>query len=122
MYNRKANKDKKVYEVTINGKTWDKESIKNLLMTNDKAVYKALLLLCSFQTDEEKYLGTAKTYNRKGFNKLDAFTLTGFAKQIKSGKHLTERQLQTARYKLLKYANQILKYMKEKEEAKVTLN
>lgn len=124
MYNREADKPKKKKseEVIVNGKAWDRESIKNLIMTNDKAVYRALLLLYSFQTDEEQYLDVTKTVNGQGFNKMDTEILSSFARQIQGGRHLTEKQIQVARYKLLKYTGQILRYMKEREEQKVTLN
>ncbi len=54
MYNRTKNR-KKSKQVEVNGKLWDKEKLKDLLMKNDKAVMRALLLLYSFQTDEEQY-------------------------------------------------------------------
>ena len=125
MYDRtqaRVKTKKKSLEVIVNGKTWNKESIKNLILTNDKAVYRALLLLYSFQTEEEKYLEVTKTVNGKGFNKLDTEQLSSFARQILGGKHLTQKQLYVARYKLVKYSNQILLYMKEREENKITLN
>ena len=122
MYDRTQTKNKKnSLEVSVNGKIWNKVSIKNLILTNDRAVYRALLLLYSFQTQEEKYLEKTKTVNGKGFNKLDTERLSSFARQILSDKHLTQKQFYVARYKLVKYSNQILLYMKEKAENKVTL-
>ena len=121
MYDRTTKAKKKSLEVTVNGKIWDKESIKNLIFTNDKAVYRALLLLYSFQTNDEQYTGQTKAENGKGFNKLDAEKLSDFARQIKAGKHLTEKQMYVAKYKLVKYIGQILSYMKDRESVKVTL-
>lgn len=116
MYDR-TQKKKKELTVTVNGKEWNKEAIKNLIQTNDTAVYRALVLLYSFQTEEEKCLDNAKTINGKGFNKLDAEVLSSMARQVKGGRHLTERQMYVARPKLMKYAGQILNHMKAKQEA-----
>ena len=122
MYDRTQKKSKKSIIVIVNGKEWDKESIKKLIQTNDKAVYRALVLLYSFQTDEEKNTDNVKTVNGKGFNKLDAEILSSMARQVKSGRHLTDKQMYVARPKLMKYAGQILNYMKTKEEQKTLAN
>lgn len=122
MYDRTQKKSKKSIIVVVNGKEWDKESIKKLIQTNDKAVYRALVLLYSFQTDEEKNTDKVKTVNGKGFNKLDAEILSSMARQVKSGRHLTDKQMYVARPKLMKYAGQILNYMKTKEEQKTLAN
>lgn len=118
MYDRaKAEKKKKKSEqVIVNGKVWDKESIKDLLDRNDKAVYKAILLLYSFQTDEEKYRGVTKTINGKGFNKFDVEILSSYAMQLRRGQELSVKQMYTARPKIKKYAGQIISYMKSKQE------
>ena len=122
MYDRTQKKSKKSIVVVVNGKEWDKESIKKLIQTNDKAVYRALVLLYSFQTDEEKNTDKVKTVNGKGFNKLDAEILSSMARQVKSGRHLSDKQMYVARPKLMKYAGQILNYMKTKEEQKTLVN
>ena len=122
MYDRTQKKSKKSIIVIVNGKEWDKESIKKLIQTNDKAVYRALVLLYSFQTDEEKNTDKVKTVNGKGFNKLDAEILSSMARQVKSGRHLTDKQMYVARPKLMKYAGQILNYMKTREEQKTLAN
>ena len=115
MYDRaKDNKKKKSEQVIVGGKVWDKESLKDLLNRNDKAVYRAILLIYSFQTDEEKYIGTTKTVNGKGFNKFDVEVLSSFAVQLRRGQELTPKQMYIARPKIKKYVGQILEYMKEK--------
>jgi hypothetical protein len=122
MFDRtKAEKKKKKSEqVIVNGKTWDKESIRDLLDRNDKAVYRAILLIYSFQTDEEKYTGVTKTVNGKGFNKMDVEILSSYAMQLKQGRELTLKQMYVARPKIKKYAGQIISYMKQREEEKET--
>ena len=118
MYDRVKDqkKKKKSEQVIVNGKTWDKESLKDLLDRNDKAVYRAILLIYSFQTDEEKYMGTTKTVNGKGFSKFDVEVLSSFAMQLRRGQELTLKQMYVARPKIKKYVGQILQYMKNKEE------
>ena len=116
MYDRTKDtaKKKKSEQVIINGKAWDKESLKELLDRNDKAVYRAILLIYSFQTDEEKYIGATKTVNGKGFSKFDVEVLSSFAMQLRRGQELTLKQMYVARPKIKKYVGQILQYMKEK--------
>ena len=116
MYDRTKDitKKKKSEQVIVNGKAWDKESLKELLDRNDKAVYRAILLIYSFQTDEEKYMGATKTVNGKGFSKFDVEVLSSFAMQLRRGQELTLKQMYIARPKIKKYVGQILQYMKEK--------
>ena len=113
MYNRTKNR-KKSKQVEVNGKLWDKEKLKDLLMKNDKAVMRALLLLYSFQTDEEQYSSMTSIKNNKGFNMWDAEILTPLAKQVKEGIGLSNKQLYVARAKILKYVGQIFRYMQAK--------
>jgi hypothetical protein len=118
MYDRtKAEKKKKKSEqVVVNGKAWDKESIRDLLDRNDKAVYRAILLIYSFQTDEEKYIGATKTVNGKGFSKFDVEIRSSYAMQLRRGQELSVKQMYMARPKIKKYAGQIISYMKSKQE------
>lgn len=119
MYDRTKDqkKKKKSEQVIVNGKAWDKESLKDLLDRNDKAVYRAILLIYSFQTDEEKYMGTTKTVNGRGFSKFDVEVLSSFAMQLRRGQELTLKQMYVARPKIKKYVGQILQYMKDREES-----
>jgi hypothetical protein len=119
MYDRVKDqkKEKKSEQVIVKSKTWDKESLKDLLDRNDKAVYRAILLIYSFQTDEEKYMGTTKTVNGKGFSKFDVEVLSSFAMQLRRGQELTLKQMYVARPKIKKYVGQILQYMKDREES-----
>ena len=115
MYDRTKDlkKKRKSEQVTVKGKVWDKESIKDLLDRNDQAVYRAILLIYSFQTDEEKYLSSTKTVNGKGFSKFDVEILSNYAMQLRRGQELSTKQMYIARPKIKKYAGQILQYMKE---------
>ena len=109
-------KKKKSEQVIVKGKVWDKESIKDLLDRNDQAVYRAILLIYSFQTDEEKYKGVTKTVNGKGFSKFDVEVLSSYAMQLRRGQELSLKQMYVARPKIKKYAGQIIQYMKEQNE------
>ena len=120
MYDRTNDlkKKKKSEQVIVNGKAWDKESLRDLLDRNDKAVYRAILLIYSFQTDEEKYKGVTKTVNGKGFSKFDVEVLSSYAMQLRRGQELSLKQMYAARPKIKKYVGQILQYMKDREENK----
>ena len=118
MYDRTKDlkKKKKSEQVIVNRKTWDKKSLRDLLDRNDKAVYRAILLIYSFQTDEEKYMGATKTVNGKGFSKFDVEVLSSYAMQLRRGQELSLKQMYVARPKIKKYVGQILEYMKAREE------
>lgn len=88
-----------------------KESIKEKLSTNVKWIEKALILLYSHQTEEEKEEGVTTQENHKGFNYNDALILSQFAILIMTGSTLTEYQLEIAKEKLPKYWKQILLYI-----------
>ena len=118
MYDRTKDikKKKKSGQVIVNGKAWDKDSLRDLLDKNDEAVRRAILLIYSFQTDEEKYKGVTKTINGKGFSKFDVEVLSSFAMQLRRGQELSLKQMYVARPKIKKYVGQILQYMKDKAE------
>ena len=122
MYDRTKEKKKKSNkQVIVNGKAWDKETLIDLLKRNDKAVERAILLIYSFQTEEEKYAEMTGIKNNKGFNMYDAEVMSSMAKQLQKGIHLTCKQMYVARPKIQKYTKQILNYMKEKENLKNNL-
>ena len=93
-----------------NGKYWSKNDIKSLLIRNDKAVKKALLIIYNYQTDSEKSNEETIEQNGVGFSGADALILTSFANQLKY-KDLSEKQMIILRKKMIKYAGQILNYM-----------
>ena len=117
MYNR--DKDKKKTKVEVKGVLWDIPKLKDLLMRNNKAIERAVLLLYSFQTYEERTYGHTETNNGVGFNRLDANILSSFAEQLNKGYHLSEKQIAIARPKILKYTRQIFKYMQKKNNLEI---
>ena len=103
--------------VLKNGREWTKADIKALLQTNAKAVAKAITILYSYQTAEEKATAETTVVNHKGFNQFDADILSSFAEQINNGRTLSQKQLALAFKRMPKYAGQILAHMaKEQEE------
>ena len=106
---------KEIKSVVVNGKEWTKDSIKDLLKHNDKALIRAILVIYSYQTDNEKAWGETKYDNGMGFNGLDANLLSSFAQQYEQRHFLTDKQLFIARKKMPKYAGQLLKHMSSKE-------
>lgn len=105
---------------------WTREAIIELLHTNDRAVERALLTLLARQTSDEQVIQQTKHHNLKGFTPYDAKIMTSMAQQVKRGFSLTLKQLAWLRghksdrfpSRIGKYARQLLKVVKEKEEGK----
>lgn len=84
-----------------------KEYTQSLLLQNDIAVIKALMLLYSFQSDKEKSQARTIDANGKGFDSVDAPILTRLAKKVEAGEALSAGQIELARQRILKYHEQI---------------
>lgn len=96
-----------VWEYFTNQKQW-KMYLKELLKTNDTALFRAIVLVYNNQTEEEKYRGKSIEENSVGFNKVDAKEMGEIAKKIKSGKPLTKAELAKSRNKMQKYWKQLM--------------
>ena len=103
------------WEKFTNQTQW-KEYLQNLLKTNDKALYRAIVLISDYQTPEEKALGVTIDSNKKGFGTVDAKFLTSMALKIKGGVPLTEREKAICRNKMPKYWHQLYLISKKKEK------
>lgn len=101
----------KPWEQFTNQQQW-KEYIAELLKTNDKALYRSILIIYELQTDEEKYKGETTEHNNIGFGGVDAEFMTSLAIQIKRGQRLSEKQKAIARNKMKKYWKQLMKVSK----------
>ena len=88
-----------------------KQSIRELLSTDEKWIEKAIILLYSYQIESEKEEGITVEQNGKGFNYKESLVLSVYAEYLIKGNTLTEYQLELAKEKLPKYAGQILKYI-----------
>ena len=100
-------------KVVKNGKTWDNAKIKQLLLRNDEAVKRALIIIYNNQTEDEKSSAETSKDNGIGFTGADAFILTQYAKWLLEKDYLTEKQLNATRKRIVKYTRQILEHMKE---------
>ena len=103
------------WEKFTNQTQW-KEYLKNLLKTNDKALYRAIVLISDYQTPEEKAWGVTIDSNKKGFGTVDARFLTSMALKIKGGVPLTEKEKAICRNKMPKYWHQLYLISKKKEK------
>jgi len=87
---------------------YTKESIKELLLTNDKAVARGVLAIFKHnQTEQEQVRKHTMVYNGIGFNSVDSRFLSSVAKFYEDKKFLTPKQLDCTRKKLLKYSGQL---------------
>lgn len=86
---------------------YTKADIKALLTTNDRAVTRAIVAVYGFQTQSERSSKTTADLNGIGFNGADAEILSSFAEQIQKGRQLSERQMEIARRKIVKYSQQL---------------
>ena len=84
-----------------------KEWMQNLLLTNDKAVCRALVVIFERQTADEQVIGATRFNNNVGFTGVDAEICTSFAKQVLSRGFLTPKQMVIARKKMLRYWRQL---------------
>ncbi len=84
-----------------------KESIRELLESNDLAVARAVLRLYQRQTTDEQSVEHTKHKNFRGFNAGDAPFLTSIAKFFERNKYLSPKQTFVARKRVLKYTKQL---------------
>lgn len=95
---------------------WTKEQVRNILLTNDDQLAKAVVLLYRRQTADEQRVGETRHRNGVGFNGTDAQILSSFAKFYMRTGFLTPKQLFIARKKMPKYAGQLADIANERRE------
>ena len=105
------------WEYFTSQKQWE-AYLKDLLKTNDKALFRAIILIYDNQTPEEKDKGESIENNCVGFNKVDAKEMGDIARKIKAGKALTKGELAKSRNKMQKYWKQLMIISKKQAEAK----
>lgn len=114
----------KIWEGFTNQKQWE-DYLKNLVKTNDRALFKAIILIYDMQTNEEKSIGSSVEENNVGFSKVDAYEMGIIAKKIKRGDPLTKGEIAKSRNKMPKYWKQLMIISKrnmqehKKEDAKL---
>lgn len=102
----------------MNRTSWEVNEIKERLINNNELVERGLIILYNLQTKDEKKLFNTHHVNKKGFNKFDANILSSFAEQLLENKHLSPRQLQIARKRILKYSKQLTEIANQKLQQK----
>lgn len=85
-----------------------KDQIKSLLLSNDRAVERAMCALFARQTQDERSSSTTQHLNGRGFNAFDAPTGSYYARWVNSGRKLTGRHLDKARAMAIRYAGQLV--------------
>lgn len=103
-----SKKLKKTEAIDAKGNLWNKEKIQNLLLTNDEAVYKAMLRIYARQTEDEKQIMDTKDWNSVGFTGVDGHIMSSFVESYKRYGRLTEKQMRIARNKIKKYWRQLI--------------
>lgn len=98
-------------EIVINGIHWDKNKIKSLIQTDDRAAKRALLRIYEYQTQDEQNTLDTKWRNGVGFNGCDSFILSIYAQKVQKGFELSQKQMELLRRKIVKYSGQIFKIM-----------
>lgn len=88
-------------------KIWTPEEIREKLQTRQKWVERALVAIHKRQTSAERISLSTKSKNGIGFNAFDAAMGSSFAEWVRSGKRLSDRQLQCARRIVVKYVGQL---------------
>lgn len=83
------------------------EQVRKWILYNDKAVKRAAIVLYSEQDSDEKAYGCSIKVNDRGFNRYDSAFLQGFAEKCIHNWDISYKELNKARYKLLKYSKQI---------------
>lgn len=95
------------WEEFTNQKQWE-DYLKTLVKTNDRALFKAIILIYDMQTNEEKSTGLSVEENNVGFSKVDAYEMGVIAKKIKRGDTLTKSEIAKSRNKMPKYWKQLM--------------
>ncbi len=98
---------------------WNRENIRELLETNDKAVLRGILVIYSLQTFDEQATRSTTKYNGVGFSGVDAEFMSSLAESIQKYGRLTDKQMTYARKKIKKYAKQLAKVANGELEAHV---
>lgn len=89
----------------------------NLLVSNNRAVERAMIAIYNRQTEDEQIAQDTRHSNGKGFAAPDARLGSYYAKWVLSGRQLTGRHLDKARQMSFKYIRQLAEVATENMEA-----
>jgi hypothetical protein len=94
--------------------SWTVESVKALLMNNNRAVEKAIVAIYNRQTLDEQSSKETKYSNGIGFSGAHSRVGTYYAQWILSGRPLSGKHLEKARAISLRYTGQLLSIIENK--------
>lgn len=109
-----------VWEAFTTNKQWE-SYLKQLLKTNDVALFRAIVIIYDNQTDEEKHKGESVEDNNVGFSKYDAKELSTIAQKLKARRPLSQAELARSRNKMPKYWRQLMVISKRRMAARKAL-
>ena len=96
-----------IWDAFTNQTQWE-QYLKQLVKSNDVALYKAIVLIYQNQTGEEKSKGQSFEDNYVGFTKWDAEEMTAIAQKIVRKQKLTDGEVAKSRNKMQKYWKQLM--------------
>lgn len=102
---------KKTEAIDKNGKVWTIDEIRNLLLTNDVAVCRAVVRITQYQTEVEKQAEATINRNNVGFTGSDG-RLASFAKFYNDKGFMTPKQIAYVRKRIVKYSGQLIRIMR----------
>lgn len=85
----------------------NRTQVRQLLLSNTRAVERAILALYHCQTLDEQQSSTTRESNGRGFNAADAEVGSYIARWLLSGRHLSGSWIGKARAIALRYAGQL---------------
>jgi hypothetical protein len=91
-----------------NSKTWTRSDIDALLVSNSRAVERAMVVLYDLQTQDEKVTAGARHLNGRGFSANAARKGTYYARWVLGGRHLTGHHLDRAQAIALRHSRQLV--------------
>jgi hypothetical protein len=97
---------------------WNRENVREKLMTDDRWLYRGLMTIYSRQTADEQQSGYTVEDNGIGFNGVDADFLTQMARSYEQYGRLTPKMLEVTRKLMLKYAGQLARVANANEAEK----
>lgn len=94
------------------GIAWDATLIREMLLFDDHWLERGILAIYKQQTTTEQQVNETIELNGVGFNGCDAEFMSSLAKWLLSGRHLSARQRDVARKRMVKYSGQLEKIAK----------
>ena len=94
---------------TATAKKYTKDSILVLFSKNEAFMFRALLKVYAFQTQDEKNTDSVSHANGMGFRSCDSYILSKLAKWYEEKGYFTPKQAEIVRKKMPVYAGQIAK-------------